>query len=69
MDRQGNHDATLAAAARARAAFRRAPVAAAALSANPGSAADPVRQVHRAVLAASGDELSDDATVVCLAIA
>ena len=44
-------------------------VAIAALSADPGSAADTVRQVHRAVLAASGDDLRDDATVVCLAIA
>ena len=44
-------------------------VAAAALHSDPGSAADTVRKVHRAVLAACGDELSDDATVVCLAIA
>ena len=44
-------------------------VAAAALRADPGSAADTVRQVHRAVLAASGDGLGDDATVVCLAVA
>ena len=44
-------------------------VAAAALRADPGSAADTVRQVHRAVLAASGDGLRDDATVVCLAVA
>ena len=35
----------------------------------PGSAADTVRHVHRAVLAASGDGLRDDATVVCLAVA
>jgi len=44
-------------------------VATAALGADPGSAADTVRHVHRAVLAASGDGLRDDATVVCLAVA
>jgi serine phosphatase RsbU (regulator of sigma subunit) len=42
-------------------------VAAAALRSERGSAADTVRQIHRAVLAAAGDELRDDATVVCLA--
>jgi serine phosphatase RsbU (regulator of sigma subunit) len=44
-------------------------VASAALRADPDSAADTVHQVHREVLAASGDELRDDATVVCLAAA
>ena len=44
-------------------------VADAALLSDPGSASDTVRKVHRAVLAASGDDLRDDATVVCLAIA
>jgi len=44
-------------------------VAAAALRADPGSAADTVRHVHRAVLTASGNGLRDDATVVCLAVA
>ncbi|WP_170179267.1 SpoIIE family protein phosphatase [Solirubrobacter pauli] len=43
-------------------------VAAAALRSERGSAADTVRQVHRAVLAATGDGLRDDATVVCLAV-
>ena len=33
-----------------------------------GSAADTVREVHRAVLEASGGDLSDDATAVCLSI-
>jgi serine phosphatase RsbU (regulator of sigma subunit) len=42
-------------------------VAGAALRSERGSAADTVRQIHRAVLAASGDDLRDDATVVCLA--
>ena len=46
-----------------------ADVAAAALNADPDTAADTVRHVHRAVLAASGDGLRDDATVVCLAAA
>ena len=41
-------------------------VAGAALRSERGSAADTVRQIHRAVLAASGDDLRDDATVVCL---
>jgi len=44
-------------------------VAEAALRADPDSAADSVRHVHRAVLAASGDGLRDDATVVCLVAA
>lgn len=43
-------------------------VAEAALRSERGSAADTVRQVHRAVLAATGDGLRDDATVVCLAV-
>jgi serine phosphatase RsbU (regulator of sigma subunit) len=43
-------------------------VAEAALRSDRGSAADTVRHVHRAVLAASGDGLRDDATVVCLAV-
>jgi serine phosphatase RsbU (regulator of sigma subunit) len=33
-----------------------------------GSAADTVREVHRAVLDTSGSDLSDDATAVCLSI-
>jgi serine phosphatase RsbU (regulator of sigma subunit) len=41
-------------------------VAEAALRAEDGSAADTVRKVHRAVLDAR-QELTDDATVVCLA--
>ena len=41
-------------------------VAEAALRSVRGSAADTVRQVHRAVLDAIGDDLRDDATVVCL---
>lgn len=43
-------------------------VAEAALRSDQGSAADTVRQVHRAVLAAAGDGLQDDATVVCLSV-
>jgi serine phosphatase RsbU (regulator of sigma subunit) len=39
----------------------------AALRAERQTAAETVREVHRAVLAASGGTLSDDATVVCLA--
>ena len=39
----------------------------AALRSEHGSAADTVRQIHRAVLKAAGDDLRDDATVVCLA--
>jgi serine phosphatase RsbU (regulator of sigma subunit) len=38
----------------------------AARAADPASASDLVREVHRAVLAAAGGELSDDATAVCL---
>jgi serine phosphatase RsbU (regulator of sigma subunit) len=41
-------------------------VAEAALRSEHGSAADTVRQVNRAVLDAGGDDLRDDATVVCL---
>ena len=44
-------------------------VAEAAVASEAGSAADTVRRVHRAVLAACRDDLQDDATVVCLAIA
>jgi serine phosphatase RsbU (regulator of sigma subunit) len=33
-----------------------------------GSAADTVRKIHTAVLEASGGDLSDDATAVCLAV-
>jgi serine phosphatase RsbU (regulator of sigma subunit) len=40
----------------------------AALRSQRGSAADTVREVHRAVVAASGGELDDDATAVCLSI-
>jgi serine phosphatase RsbU (regulator of sigma subunit) len=43
-------------------------LAEAALRSRRGSAADTVREVHRAVLDASGRELSDDATAVCLSI-
>jgi serine phosphatase RsbU (regulator of sigma subunit) len=40
----------------------------AALRSQRGSAADTVREVHRAVVAKRGGELSDDATAVCLSI-
>jgi serine phosphatase RsbU (regulator of sigma subunit) len=40
----------------------------AALRSQRGSAADTVREVHRAVVAKSGGDLSDDATAVCLSI-
>jgi serine phosphatase RsbU (regulator of sigma subunit) len=40
----------------------------AALRSQRGSAADTVREVHRAVIAKRGGELSDDATAVCLSI-
>ncbi len=43
-------------------------VAEAALLSEDGSAADTVRKVHRATLDACGDGLTDDATVVCLAV-
>jgi serine phosphatase RsbU (regulator of sigma subunit) len=43
-------------------------VARAATRSERGSAADTVREVHRAVLDASGGDLGDDATVVCLAV-
>jgi serine phosphatase RsbU (regulator of sigma subunit) len=43
-------------------------LAEAALRSQRESAADTVREVHRAVLDASGSELSDDATAVCLSI-
>ena len=42
-------------------------VAEAALLSDDGSAADTVRKVHRATLDACGEDLKDDATVVCLA--
>jgi hypothetical protein len=32
------------------------------------TAAETVREIHRAVLAASDAELTDDATAVCLAV-
>ena len=34
-----------------------------------GTAADTVRRIHSAVLKAAEDELDDDATAVCLAVA
>jgi serine phosphatase RsbU (regulator of sigma subunit) len=40
----------------------------AALSAERATAAETVREIHRAVLATSGGELTDDATAVCLAV-
>ena len=40
----------------------------AALRSEPASAAETVRRVHTAVLEASGGELDDDATVVCLSV-
>jgi serine phosphatase RsbU (regulator of sigma subunit) len=40
----------------------------AALQSQRGTAADTVREIHRAVLAASGGELTDDATALCLSI-
>jgi serine phosphatase RsbU (regulator of sigma subunit) len=40
----------------------------AALAAERATAAETVRQVHGAVLAASGGDLADDATAVCLAV-
>jgi serine phosphatase RsbU (regulator of sigma subunit) len=40
----------------------------AALRSSRGSAADTVREVHRAVVAKRGRALSDDATAVCLSI-
>jgi serine phosphatase RsbU (regulator of sigma subunit) len=43
-------------------------VSEAALRSQRGSAADTVREVHRAVLDASGGDLADDATAVCLSI-
>ncbi|MET0683802.1 MAG: SpoIIE family protein phosphatase [Solirubrobacteraceae bacterium] len=43
-------------------------VSAAALQSDDGSAADTVREVHKAALAASSESLRDDATVVCLAV-
>ena len=40
----------------------------AALRSERETAADTVREVHREVLAASGGELTDDATCVCLSV-
>jgi serine phosphatase RsbU (regulator of sigma subunit) len=45
-----------------------AAVAEAALGSARGGAADTVREIHRAVLTKSGDDLHDDATVVCLSV-
>ena len=43
-------------------------MAKAALRSKRATAADTVRRVHQAVLKASGGDLEDDATVVCLAV-
>jgi serine phosphatase RsbU (regulator of sigma subunit) len=43
-------------------------VADAALRSERATAADTVREIHRAVLGASNGELTDDATVVCLSV-
>ena len=40
----------------------------AALRSLPGTAADTVREIHKAVLATADEELSDDATAVCLSV-
>jgi serine phosphatase RsbU (regulator of sigma subunit) len=40
----------------------------AALRSRRGSAADTVREVHHAVLAAADEDLADDATAVCLSV-
>jgi hypothetical protein len=40
----------------------------AALRSERGTAADTVRKIHTAVLDASGGDLQDDATVVCLSV-
>jgi serine phosphatase RsbU (regulator of sigma subunit) len=40
----------------------------AALRSRGGTAADTVREIHKAVLAAADEELSDDATAVCLSV-
>jgi serine phosphatase RsbU (regulator of sigma subunit) len=40
----------------------------AALQSKRATAADTVRRVHTAVLSASGGDLTDDATVVCLSV-
>jgi serine phosphatase RsbU (regulator of sigma subunit) len=40
----------------------------AALSSERETAADTVREIHRAVLAATDGDLSDDATAVCLSV-
>jgi serine phosphatase RsbU (regulator of sigma subunit) len=41
----------------------------AALRSQRGTAADTVREIHRAVLAETSGKLADDATVVCLSVA
>ena len=40
----------------------------AALRSQRATAADTVREIHKAVLAAAEGELTDDATAVCLAV-
>jgi serine phosphatase RsbU (regulator of sigma subunit) len=40
----------------------------AALRSERGTAADTVRKIHTVVLDASGGDLQDDATVVCLSV-
>jgi hypothetical protein len=40
----------------------------AALRSERETAADTVREIHKAVLDASGGELTDDATAVCLSV-
>ena len=40
----------------------------AALRSRRGTAADTVREIHKAVLAAADGDLTDDATAVCLAV-
>ena len=40
----------------------------AALRSRAATAADTVREIHKAVLAAAGGELTDDATAVCLSV-
>ena len=40
----------------------------AALRSRRGTAADTVREIHKAVLAAADGELTDDATAVCLSV-
>jgi serine phosphatase RsbU (regulator of sigma subunit) len=40
----------------------------AALRSRPATAADTVREIHKAVLATAGGELTDDATAVCMSV-